>query len=374
MAPSSLPLAWPATRVARLLGIEHPIVQGPFGGGLSSVALAAAVSEAGGLGSFGVHHLEPEAIASVAADLRAATARPFALNLWVSNHDLSESAMTRDRFDAAVTRLRPLYDDAGVDPPTYPDRFAPSFEAQAEAVLEAAPAAFSFVFGVPDASLLTAFRERGVVTLGTATTPDEAVALDSAGVDIVIASGAEAGGHRGAFLAEAEESLFGTLALVRTATAEVGAPVVAAGGIADARAITAVLALGAEGAQIGTAFLATEESGATPEHRAGLLGGASRRTRLTRAYSGRLARGIPNRLMEQLADGPIEPYPYQGYLLKPITDAARAQGRTDLVALWSGQATALLEHRRARDLYAALVRGVGAAVSQTPNTIEGARG
>ena len=264
-------------------------MQGPFGGGLSSVALTAAVADAGGLGSFGAHHLDPAEIRALGHELHAATRRPFALNLWVSTHDLPESEMTRERFGAAVRRLEPLYDEVGASPPPYPERFAARFEDQAEAVLDAGPAAFSFVFGVPDERVLAAFSDAGIVTLGTATTPDEAVALDEAGIDIVVASGAEAGGHRGAFLAPAEESLVGTLPLVRIAVEEVEAPVIAAGGIADARGIVAALALGAEGVQIGTAFLATDESGATAEHKAELLA-AARGARCSRAPSAAASR------------------------------------------------------------------------------------
>jgi nitronate monooxygenase len=340
------------TRATTRLGIRYPIVQGPFGGGLSSVALAAAVSNAGGLGSFGVHHLEPDAIQAVAAELRAATRAPFALNLWVSDHDLAPEEMTPGRFGAAVDRLRPLYEAVGVAAPPYPDRFFPGFAAQAEAVLAAAPAVFSFVFGIPDRGLLDAFGERGTVTIGTAITVAEAVALDEAGVDLIVASGMEAGGHRGAFLAEAEQSLVATVDLVREAVENVRAPVIAAGGITDAGGVSAALALGAEAVQVGTAFLATEESGTTPEHRALLF--AAKPTRLTRSFSGRLARGIPNRLMDELA-GTAEPYPYQGYLLRPVFDAARRAGRTDIVALWSGHATAPLRHRDARAVFASLL-------------------
>jgi nitronate monooxygenase len=361
---------WPDTRVSRLLALDRPIVLGPFGGGLSSVALTAAVADAGGLGSFGVHHLDAAEIRDIGQELHAATRRPFALNLWVSSHDLPERDMTRERFDAAVRRLEPLYAEVGVAAPAYPERFSASFEDQAEAVLEARPAAFSFVFGVPDERLLAAFGDAGVVTLGTATTPDEAVALDESGIDIVVASGAEAGGHRGAFLAPAEDSLVGTLPLVRIAAEETRAPVIAAGGIADARAIVAALALGAEGVQIGTAFLATDESAATAEHKAELLGRGARHTTLTRAFSGRLARGIPNQLAERLtATGAIEPYPYQNYLLGPVQKAARAQGRTDVVAMWSGQATPLLEHHSAAALYAALTENTDQLV---PTTTESA--
>ena len=257
--------------------------------------------------------------------------------------------------------------------PPYPERFAARFEDQAGAVLEARPAAFSFVFGVPDERVLAAFRDAGIVTLGTATTPDEAVALDDAGIDIVVASGAEAGGHRGAFLAPAEDSLVGTLPLVRIAVEEVQAPVIAAGGVADASGIVAALALGAEGVQIGTAFLATDESEATAEHKAALLGRGARQTTLTRAFSGRLARGIPNWLVERLAAaGAIEPYPYQSYLLGPVQRAARAQGRTDVVAMWSGQAAPLLEHRSAAALYAALTDRTDQLLTDNPITSESA--
>ena len=361
---------WPDTRVSRLLALDRPVVQGPFGGGLSNVALTAAIADAGGLGSFGLHHLDPAEIRDIGHQLHAATRRSFALNLWVSNHDLPESEMTRERFDAAVSRLEPLYDEVGVAAPAYPERFSARFEDQAGAVLEARPAAFSVVFGVPDERVLAAFSDAGIVTLGTATTPDEAVALDEAGIDIVVASGAEAGGHRGAFLAQAEDSLVGTLPLVRIAVEEVQAPVIAAGGIADARGILAALALGAEGVQIGTAFLATDESAATAQHKAQLLGQGARHTTLTRAFSGRLARGIATQLAERLtATGTIEPYPYQGYLLGPILKAARAQGRTDVVAMWAGQATPLLEHRSAAALYAALTDGTDQLV---PTTTESA--
>jgi nitronate monooxygenase len=342
------------TRLTQLLSLEHPIIQGPFGGGLSSVELVAAVADGGALGSFGAHHLGTDEIAAMAQRLHAATRRPFAINLWVSTHDLPESEMTPARLDAATKRLGRVYQEARVAPPAYPERFSASFEEQATAVLDARPAAFSFVFGVPDDRLLRAFREHGIVTIGTAITPDEAVALDEAGVDAIVASGFEAGGHRGAFLREPEDSLFGTLALVPIVVDEVRVPVIAAGGIADARGVRAALALGADGVQVGTAFLATDESGTTPEHRARLLAGP-RATRLTRAYSGRLARGIPNRLLETLdtLDTP-EPYPYQGYLLAPVLTAARESGNDHLVSLWSGQAAPLLRHRRAADVLAAL--------------------
>ncbi len=358
--PTAATGGWPDTRVSAVLGIRYPIIQGPFGGGLSTARLVGVVATAGGLGSYGAHYVKPDQIPSIVDELRGATnGGRFAVNLWVATHDLPEPEMDQARFDAAVRALAPLYEASGTEPPTYPARFAPTFEEQFEALLRNPPPVFSFVFGIPPQWVLDACRDRSIATIGTATTPDEVVALDDAGVDVIVASGFEAGGHRGAFLAPADDSLVGTLPLVRIAAEEVGTPIVAAGGIADARGILAAHALGAEGVQIGTAFLATEESGATPEHRALLRAETARRTILTRQFSGRLGRGLRNRLTDELvgADA-IAPYPYQGYLLKPVIDAARARGDTTVVSMWSGQGAPLIRHATAADLFQDLVAGM----------------
>lgn len=347
---------WNSTRVAQKLGIEFPIIQGPFGGGFSSVDLVATVSNAGGLGSFGAHHLDGDAIRALAKEIRSATNRPFAINLWVSDHDPGGLDVSRDAFDRAIAALRPYFAELGVPEPAAPPQGGSRLADQAEAILDAAPPVFSFVYGVPDASILAECRRRSILTAGTATTVEEAVALDQAGVDIVVATGFEAGGHRVSFLRSAEDSLTGTFALVPQVADAIAAPVVAAGGIADTRGIRAALALGAEGVQIGTAFLACDESNATPLHRAKLFSPDGRRTGLTRAFTGRLARGIRNHLMDDVAYW--LPYPAQSQLLAPLKAAALAQGRADLLALWSGQAAALLKHHRAADLFASLVEGM----------------
>ncbi len=372
--PATSTAGWPDTRVSAVLGIRYPIIQGPFGGGLSTSRLVAAVAAAGGLGSYGAHYVKPDQIPPLVDELRVATdGGRFAVNLWVETHDLPEPEMDRTRFDAAVRALAPVYEVSGTEPPTYPARFAPTFEEQFEVLLRNPPPVFSFVFGIPPQWVLAACRDRSIATIGTATTPDEVAALDDAGVDVIVASGFEAGGHRGAFLAPAEDSLVGTLPLVRIAAEEVGTPIVAAGGIADARGILAAHALGAEGVQIGTAFLATEESGATAEHRALLRTDTARRTILTRQFSGRLGRGLRNRLTDELVGtDAIAPYPYQGYLLKPVIDAARARGDTSVVSMWSGQGAPLIRHTRATDLFDDLVAGMkdllGADASRTAGT------
>jgi len=351
--PATHRIQWPATRVSSLLGIRYPIIQGPFGGGASTAQLAASVSNAGGLGSFGAYGLHADQITALIGDIRALTPRSFAVNLWVSTHDAPESEMTRERYEAAVEYLRPVYASFGVQAPPYPDQFAVRFEDQVEAVLEARPPAFSFVFGIPDERVLDACRSTGITTIGTASTVAEAVALDEAGVDLIVASGFEAGGHRVSFLQPADQSLIGGIALIPAVADQVQAPVVAAGGIADARGVVAALALGAEGAQIGTAFLATQESGALPEHRAALFDAP--RTALTKVVTGRLARGIPNSLTGLFPAGDeILPFPYQGYLLAPVVAAARDQHRADLAKLWCGQSAGLLSCHHADELMDAL--------------------
>jgi nitronate monooxygenase len=211
--------------------------------------------------------------------------------------------------------------------------------------------------GIPAPAILDEARRRGIVTIGTAATVDEAVALDRAGIDAVVASGSDAGGHRGAFLRPADESLVGTFSLVPQVADAVSVPVIAAGGIADARGVVAALTLGADGVQIGTAFLATDESGASPAHKHALHGPGARRTVLTRAFSGRLARGIPNRLQRELdarSDG-VPPYPVQNALTQALRRTANERGIPDLIHLWAGQAAPLTAPRGAAEYLDSLV-------------------
>jgi nitronate monooxygenase len=347
---------WKETAASRRLKIAAPIIQGPFGGGLSSVDLVVAVSESGGLGSFGMHHLDGAGMRDVAARIRARTSRPFALNLWIPLHDSDEPRLSDEQWAMALAVLQPYFDQLGVTPPARPARFAPRYEEQVETLLEIRPAVFSFVFGVPAASVLDRCRSAGIVTLGAATTPAEARLLADAGVDMIVATGFEAGGHRVSFLREPEECLTGTLSLVPQVVDAVRVPVIAAGGIADGRGVAAALALGAGAAQIGTAFLACEESNAAPLHREALFGPAAQRTSLTRAFSGRLARSIHNDFIDALRDKErlLPPYPVQNWLTAQLRTAALAAGRTDIISLWSGQSAPLLRHRRAADLMRSL--------------------
>lgn len=340
------------TPVMRRLGLRSPIVQGPFGGGLSTVRLAAAVSNAGGLGSFGAHHLAPDQITRVAAELHASTARPFNLNLWVSRHDPEAEQMSDAQHRAGLTQFAAIYERLGIAPPLVapPDGF--TFEQQAEAVIAARPAVFSFVFGIPSAAILAECRRQNIITLGAATTVAEAVALEAAGVDMLVASGSDAGGHRPSFLQRSEDSLVGTLSLVPQVTKAVQIPVIAAGGIVDARGVLAALSLGAHAVQIGTAFLACEESGCAPVHREALFSPAAVNTRLTRHFTGRLARFMVNPLLRELEEGghaPL-PFPHQAWFNGAVKAWAVEHGDADHLPLYAGQAAALLRHRSVADL------------------------
>ncbi|MCW3493659.1 NAD(P)H-dependent flavin oxidoreductase [Microbacterium sp. SSM24] len=342
--------------LVQLLGIDRPIVLGPFGG-LSSIELTAAVSEFGGLGSYGLYGYTPERIHDTVAALRAATARPFAVNLWLPVGD--EVVPADVDLGPSLAAMAPLYAAAGVEAPASPELFLPDVEAQLEAVLDAAPAVLSVVFGVPSAEVVERARGRGIRIVGTATSVAEARALAEGGVDAVVATGFEAGGHRVSFLRRAEDSLVGNLALVPQVVDAVDVPVIAAGGIADRRGVAAAFALGASGVQVGTAFLRTTESAATAGHRAAIAAAGETDTVLTRAMSGRLARGIPNRAMRALETaGIIAPFPAQNWATGVFRAAATARGDADLVSLWAGQAAGLSTRERAADVFAELAAGV----------------
>ena len=344
--------------LAALLGIRHPVIQGPFGGGISTVPLVAAVSNAGGLGSYGAHMLPPDDIGDLVANIRKATDAPFAINLWIDDEEPGGLNPTEADFERYWPLFEPYYNELGVPKPPGPTHTGQHYAEQIDALLEARPPVFSFVFGIPDSKVLESCRQRGIVTVGAATTLAEAEALDAAGVDVIVATGMEAGGHRPSFLRSAESSLTGTFALIQIVSSRVKAPVIAAGGIVDRKGVVAAHTLGAQGAQLGTAFLACEESAATPEHRALLFSDRSRHTTLTRSFTGRLARGMDNRWTRELGSRcDLAPYPLQSWFMAGLKRATA--GHTDLVSLWSGQIAPNLQHRTAAALMASLVETDG---------------
>jgi nitronate monooxygenase len=356
---------WQTTRLTNLINIRVPIVQGPFGGGYSSVELTATVSNLGGLGSFGLQSYNAAEMVAYIRSIRSQTAKPFNVNLWVDNRDERLSSYDENAYQQLKAIFKPYFDKFDLPMPEMPVDLLPEFENQVQAILDEKPPVFSFVYGIPSGEILEQCRKNGIITVGNATTVDEAVALENAGVDAVVATGFEAGGHRVSFLQAAEESLMGLFSLVPQVADAVKIPVIAAGGIADARGIKAALTLGADAVQIGTAFLATEQSNATLAHKHKLFSNDARYTTLTKIFSGRLARGIRSILTDEIkiGDAVLAPYPMQGKFIGHLRSEALKKDKADYISFWSGQSAALLSHRDATELFNALVRDTDALCS-----------
>ncbi len=342
-------------RAAQTLDIKHPIIQGPFGGGLSSVSLLTTISNAGGLGSFGAHYMSPDEIQNLVQNIKKHTNKPFAINLWVKDHDGEGLDLSKRAYDEAYKIIEPYFIELGLSKPNYPSEFGARFNDQVEMILKLSPPVFSFVYGIPSPEIIRECQKRNIKTIGTATTLDEAVALDNANVDLIVATGAEAGGHRVSFIKPAEDSLMGTMSLVPQVVDHVKAPVIAAGGIADKRGMNAAIALGAEAVQIGTAFLACEESNASNIHKEYLKSAHNKHTALTRVFTGRLARGIENRIITKMNEHNYAPYPAQGWLMKHLNTNSINQNRAELMALWCGQSAPLIKYHFAEELFNSLI-------------------
>jgi nitronate monooxygenase len=335
-----------------VLQLRHPIVLAPLGGGPSTPELVAAVSSAGGFGFLGAPYLTPDQIRDAAHRIRAITDRPFGLNLFAGAWSREVPA-----HPSALALVAEAHARLGLAPPQEPDVPVDPFPAQLEAVLEVRPAAFSFTFGIPPAAALRELAARGIATFGTATCVREARLLADAGVDGILAQGAEAGGHRGTFAASRDEGLVPTLELVAGIRREVPLPVVATGGIMDGADIRAALGAGAAAAQLGTAFLACPESGASAAYKRALLAAGADRTVLTRAFSGRWARGLANdftRLTEAHPEA-ILPYPAQNQLTRAMRQAAARRGEPELLSLWAGQGVGRIRAMPAAELVRTIV-------------------
>jgi nitronate monooxygenase len=333
----------------QLLGIEIPIIQAPMAGAQGS-ALAVAVSNAGGLGSLPCAMLSLEAMRTELAAIKAQTDKPFNVNFFC--HVPPTPSVEREA--AWRASLSPYYRQFGIDGdsiPVGPGRTPFSSEA-AEALSEFKPAVVSFHFGLPSAELLTRVRTWGAKILSSATTVEEARWLEAQGVDVVIAQGLEAGGHRGMFLSEDLSTQIGTFALVPQIVQAVKLPVIAAGGIANAKGVAAAIALGAVGVQIGTTYLLCPEATTSAVHRAALRSEAARHTALTNLFTGRPARGIVNQIIQEL--GPMSAvapaFPLASAALAPLRIKAESRGSSNFSPLWSGQNASECKEIPAADL------------------------
>jgi nitronate monooxygenase len=347
-------------RVTGSIGLDHPIVQAPMAGGATTPELVAAVSNAGALGSFAGATLSPAAIIENVRRIRSLTSRPFNVNLFV----LPEPHPTDAELAHARELLAPFHESLGLGPVRTPATFAEDNRAQRAAVLELAPPVVSFAFNVLDADTVAQFKRAGSLVIGTVTTVAEAQAWERAGADFVCAQGAEAGGHRGTFIGDFEQGAIGTMALVPQVAAAVKIPVIAAGGIMDGRGIAASLILGAEAAQLGTAFLCCPESGIHPAWKRAVLDAHDNSTRLTRAFSGRYARGIVNEFMDRMhpREAELPEYPVQNALTMEMRQAAAKQNRPELMSLFAGQGAAMSRAMPAAALVQTLVDELAAVL------------
>jgi nitronate monooxygenase len=325
-----------------LADLAVPIVQAPMAGGPSTVALAAAVARAGGLGMLAGGGLSAARLGEEVAELRAGSSAPFGVNLFSAPGPAADPEIVQRYATSLAGEERPLgeprHDDDGL-------------QEKLAAMVELRPAVVSFTFGCPHEPTIDRLRASGIAVWVTVTTPREAVYAAGVGADALIVQGAEAGGHRGSFDDTAPGDV-GLLALLQLVAARTDLPLIAAGGIMTGRGIAGALAAGAAAVQLGTALMRTPEAGTPPEHQA-LMAAGDRPTGLTRAYTGRSARGIVNRFQQSHADAPSA-YPQVNHLTAPLRAAARADGDAEAFNLWAGQAYPLAADRPAGELVAAL--------------------
>lgn len=346
---------WPNTELLDLFGIELPIIQAPMAGANGS-DMVIAVSEAGGLGSLPCAMLDAEKARAEIGIIRQRTAKPFNVNFFCHTPPGQDPQSHRAWMDF----LSPYYGEFGLDHSVEAPAVArtPFDEAMCAVIEEQRPAVVSFHFGLPSRSLFARVKDAGCKVIASATTAREAAWLEEQGCDAVIAQGSEAGGHRGMFLTDNVATQAGTFALVPQIVDTVQVPVIAAGGIADGRGIAASFALGAVGAQVGTAYLPTPESTISDLHRAALKTARDDDTALTNLFTGRPARGIMNRLMREV--GPISDktpaFPTAGGALAPLKAKAEEKGEVDFSSLWSGQAAHLCKETTAGELTQQLAR------------------
>ena len=344
------------TELTRMLQIRYPLIQAPMAG-VSTPALAAAVSNAGGLGSISVGAQDAAQARASIEQTRALTAGPFNVNVFC--HAPAQADPVREA--AWLARLAPHFAEFGAAPPSALREIYRSFnhdDAMLEVLLDARPRMVSFHFGLPPQDRIDALKRAGILLAASATTPAEGQVLVQAGIDLIVAQGVEAGGHRGVFDPTQGDAGLGTFALARLLARLCARPVVAAGGIMDGAGIAAALLLGACGAQLGTAFITTAESAATPAHRAMLLGARAYDTRISKAISGRDARGIANRYMHEIgaaAPRVIPDYPIAYDAAKALHAAAQAGGSSEFAAHWAGQGAPLARAVPAAELVEILV-------------------
>lgn len=323
--------------LTRKLNIMYPIIQAGMAGGITTPELVSAVSNAGGLGSIGAGYMTPENLRTSIQRTKELTNKPFAVNLFVPN-EISASEQT---IKKAAEQLQPFYESLSIQLDELPTTFQQPFEEQVTVILDEQVPIVSFTFGIPPQETINKLKKEDILLIGTATTVDEAIAQEDVGIDAVVAQGSEAGGHRGTFSSPFEQALIGTMSLVPQVVDHVSIPVIAAGGIMDARGIMAARALGAQAAQLGTAFLTCLESGTNSVYQEAILTSSETDTTITKVFSGKPARGLANTFIRDMQKNKTEvaPYPIQNTLTNKMRREASKQNNMELMSLWAGQGT-----------------------------------
>ncbi|WNB91122.1 DUF561 domain-containing protein [Bacillus sp. NEB1478] len=329
--------------------MKYPIIQAGMAGGPTTADLVATVSNAGGLGTLGAGYMQPEDIKKAILQIKDRTEAPFAVNLFLpQSYEKNEQQILN--MQKLLNHYRKKLEIPEIH--TIPD-MKDIFEQQLEVVIESGVKIVSFTFDQPSVELVKKLKDKDIIVMATATNVEEAVVLEKIGVDVIVAQGSEAGGHRGTFISNEHEALIGTFALVPQIVDAVSCPVVAAGGIMDGRGFAAALSLGASGVQLGTAFLTVNESGANDIHQQAILSSNDTDTKITKSFSGKSARGIKNEMMmelEQIPTGNLPPYPFQHILTSDIRKEAGRRKNKEMLSMWAGQASAMSKRQSAKEL------------------------
>ncbi|MFD1068016.1 NAD(P)H-dependent flavin oxidoreductase [Oceanobacillus locisalsi] len=345
---------WNKNTLTEKIGIRYPIIQAGMAGGITTPELVAAVSNAGGLGTLGAGYLNAEQTKESIRKIKQLTDKPFAVNLFTPETPEVRS----EEVNQANEWLSPFREALHISQvPEVNEITTAVFEQQIQVIIEEQVPVCSFTFGIPSRSVLQQLQAENILLMGTATTVAEAKANEENGMDMVVMQGSEAGGHRGTFSGSFEDAMIGTMALIPQTADNVTIPVVAAGGMSDGRGVLASLVLGAQGAQLGTAFLTTSESGANKQHKNAVLNSRENQSAITSAFSGKPARGIQNDFMIKMKqyETHLPAYPIQNSLTKPIRGEAGKQNLPEWMSLWSGQNPRLCKQQPAGEFIASIV-------------------
>ena len=344
--------------MTKLLNIEYPIIQAPMAGGITTSTLVAEVSKYGGLGMISAGYMTPKQLQEQIRELKQRTLKPFGINLFVPN----EFRVSESEIQFANEKLQPIRERLNIpqkDDFEFPqfNSLAEPFHEQIKVVIAEKIPICSFTFGIPAKEVIAELKQNNIILIGTATTVREAVENENAGMDMVVVQGSEAGGHRGSFMNEDQDSLVGLMSLIPQVVDQVNIPVIAAGGIMDGRGLAASLCLGANGVQMGTAFLTCIESGAHKVYKEAVLNAADEQTILTRSFSGKWARGIKNKYISEMQEHEthLPAFPIQNTLTQDIRKTAASQHDPEFMSLWSGQSSRLAKEQTVQSLIESVI-------------------